>query len=100
MGTGASTRYTESMKPIVLEIPEDIVRSLRVPEARAEEELRREFAVFLVKEGLLSRPKARVLAGMERIEFEDLLARRQVAWEGSIGDVTEDVDLATRILKR
>lgn len=86
---------------MVLEIPDEIVHALRIPERRADEELRKEFAVFLVREGLLSRPMARRLAGMERVEFDDLLARRQVPWEGTIDDVLKDAEAAeTAALQR
>jgi predicted HTH domain antitoxin len=86
------------MATITLEIPADIADALRFPPSRAAEELRREFAVFLVKEGLLPRHKARKLAAMERIAFEDLLARRGVAWEGDADDVFADVEAAERVL--
>ena len=88
------------MAAITLEIPDDVAATLRFPANRASEELRREFAVFLVKEGILPRQKARRLAGMERVAFEDLLARRGVAWEGSVDDVLADVEAAERVLDR
>jgi len=88
------------MAAIVLEIPEAIASALRFPPNRASEELRREFAVFLVKEGLLPRHEARELAAMERLAFEDLLARRGVAWEGTADDVSAEVEAAERILER
>ncbi len=88
------------MAAITLEIPDDVAAALRFPANRASEELRREFAVFLVKEGILPRQKARRLAGMERVAFEDLLARRGVAWEGSVDDVLADVEAAERVLDR
>lgn len=75
------------MAAITLEIPEDVADALRFPPNRATEELRREFAVFLVKEGILPRHKARKLASMERVAFEDLLAQRGVAWDGTAEDV-------------
>jgi hypothetical protein len=80
------------MAAITLEIPEDIAARLRFPPARASEELRREFAVFLVKEGILPRHQARKLAAMDRIAFDDLLAHRQVVWEGTAADVFADAD--------
>ena len=86
------------MAAITLEIPEDVADALRFPPNRATEELRREFAVFLVKEGILPRPKARKLASMERVAFEDLLAQRGVAWDGTAEDVLADVDAAERVL--
>ena len=54
--------------------------------------------MFLVKEGLLPRHKARELAAMERIAFEDLLARRGVAWECTADEVFADIEAAERIL--
>jgi predicted HTH domain antitoxin len=86
------------MAAITLEIPDDIADALRFPPNRASEELRREFAVFLVKEGILPRHKARKLAAMERVAFEDLLARRGVAWEGTADDVFAEVEAAERVI--
>ena len=88
------------MQPIVLEISGDVLDALRLPRDRAEEELRREFAVFLVKEGLLPRQKARLIAAMERLDFDDLLARRHVAWEGTAEEVQGEVEAVERWLPR
>jgi predicted HTH domain antitoxin len=85
---------------ITLEIPERVAAALRFPPGRASEELRHEFAVFLVKEGLLPRHQARQLAALERVAFEDLLARRGVSWEGGADDVFADVDGADQALAR
>ena len=71
---------------------------LRFPPNRASEELEREFAVFLVKEGILPRHETRKLAAMERIAFNDLLAHRQVAWEGTAAEVFADADAVDRVL--
>ncbi len=87
------------MAAITLEIPDDIAAALRFPESRAAEELRREFAVFLVKEGILPRHKARRLAARS-VAFEDLLARRGVAWEGTVEDIFADVEAAERVLDK
>jgi len=76
----ARVNSSNIMAAITLEIPADIVARLRFPPARASEEFRREFAVFLVREGILPRHEARKLAAMDRIAFDDLLAHRQVAW--------------------
>jgi predicted HTH domain antitoxin len=88
------------MAAITLEIPDDIAAALRFPPGRASEELRREFAVFLVKEGILPRHQARQLAALPRVEFEDLLTRRGIAWEGTADEVFADVEAAERILDR
>jgi predicted HTH domain antitoxin len=86
------------MAAITLKISEDIAAKLRFPPGRASEELRREFAVFLVKEGILARHEARKLAAMDRIAFDDLLAHRQVAWEGTAAEVFADADAVDRIV--
>lgn len=88
------------MESLVMEIPPEVLQAMKLPEKRAREELRREFAVFLVKEGLLPRPQARQFAGMERLEFEDLLARRQVPWEGTTEEAFHDMEVAGDILER
>lgn len=93
----ASTLW-QVMAAILLEIPEDIAAALRFPPGRASEEVRREFAVFLVKEGLLPRKKARELAGMERVAFEDLLARRGVGWDAGVEEVFAEVEAAEQKL--
>jgi predicted HTH domain antitoxin len=77
-----------------LPIPDDAFQALRLPPGRAEEELRREFAVFLVKEGLLEPSRARTIAAMDRLAFQDLLARREVAWSGSPEDAIADMHAA------
>ena len=87
------------MSAVSLQIPEDAVDFLKLPPERAEEELRREFAVFLVKEGLLGRAQARRVAQMERLAFEDLLARRRVPWGGSPADARHDLATARAAAK-
>lgn len=87
------------MASLMPALPEAIATRLRVlPAPRASEELRREFAVCLVKEGLLPRHEARKLSAMGRLAFDDLLAHRRVAWEGSAADVFADADAMDRVL--
>ncbi|WP_462320421.1 UPF0175 family protein [Halochromatium sp.] len=77
-----------------LPIPEDAFNALKLPPSRAEEELRREFAIFLVQEGLLGPSQARTIADMDRLAFQALLARRQVAWGGSPEEAIDDMQAA------
>lgn len=74
-----------------LPIPDDAFNALKLPSDRADEELRREFAVFLVKEGLLGPSQARTIADMDRLAFQDLLTQRQVGWGGSPEDAIDDM---------
>lgn len=66
------------MSAFRLEIPEGILAHVRIGPAELEETLRRELAVQLYARGLLPKPAARQLAGMERIAFDDLLGRRHI----------------------
>ncbi len=88
------------MASLSIEIPGEVVEALGLPQGRAEEELRREFAVFLVRERLLSPHRARLLTRMERLDFEDLLARRRVPWNGTAEEVAEETAVADRLLRQ
>ncbi len=79
---------------LCLQIPDEAYAALKLPPGRAEEELQHEFAVFLVKEGLLHPAQARTVANMERVEFQALLARRKVEWGGSPDDALDDLATA------
>jgi len=83
-----------TMTTLRLQIPEEAFKALKLPPGRAEEELQHEFAVFLVKEGLLDPAHARTVARMGRVEFQDLLARRKVEWSASPDDALHDLATA------
>ena len=57
-----------------ISISDSIVQALRLPEQRIERELRRELAVALYTQDILSFGKARELAEMDKYEFGQLLA--------------------------
>ncbi|EDX78492.1 conserved hypothetical protein [Coleofasciculus chthonoplastes PCC 7420] len=61
-----------------LSIPDSVLRAIRLPEQRIEQELLCKFAVALYTEKLLSFAKARELAQIDKYEFGQLLAQRQV----------------------
>jgi predicted HTH domain antitoxin len=82
------------MTTFCLQIPDEVYRALKLPPARAEEELQHEFAVFLVKEGLLGPTQARAIAKMNRLAFQNLLAQRKVEWGGSPEDALRDLETA------
>jgi predicted HTH domain antitoxin len=82
------------MTTLCLQIPDEAFKVLKLPPGRAEEELRQEFAVFLVKEGLLGPAQARTIAKMGRLAFQELLTRRQVEWGGSPEDALHDLETA------
>lgn len=77
-------------------IPEEVVRALKVPPQEAEAELRRELALALYRRGALPLGKARLLAGMNRRDFEEFLGQRGVPRHYGEEELEEDVRYARR----
>ena len=61
---------------VTLEIPADVLSSMRVPPQEVEERLRLELAVALYAQNLLASGKACSLAGLTRLEWETVLGQR------------------------
>ncbi len=80
---------------ITLRIPDSITRSLRIPEAEAEQRLRQELAVALYAQGLLSFGKASELAGEDRFRFASILTQRGIARHYGHEELTEDLKYAS-----
>lgn len=81
---------------VTLELPDDIgQRLLEIPQ-QAEPDVRRELAIALYREGKLPAGRAARLAGMERWDFERLLAERQVEFPMSAEVAAADVLNALR----
>ncbi len=78
-----------------MKISEEILGATRM----TEEELAREFAVFLYREAKLSLARAKAIAGMDRLRFQRLLAGRGIAVRYGRADVRADL-AALRKLKR
>lgn len=77
-----------------IELPGDVYDAVNVPEDVRDEVLRRELAVSLYREQLLSAGKARELAGCSRREFHDLLGERGVERHYTDEELAEDLDYA------
>lgn len=82
------------MAKLTLEISPEILDALRFPPAEVENELRKELAVALYRRGILPLGKARLLAEMDRWQFEQLLGERQVARHYTETDLEEDLEYA------
>jgi predicted HTH domain antitoxin len=94
-GTGKSYRNeVPSMTKLVLEIPEDVQSALRLPPGEAEREMLKELAVALYERQALSFGKARALAQMTHLEFDELLGERNVIRHYSADDLEEDIEYA------
>ena len=79
---------------ITVMIPESIAKSLRVPEAEAEQRVREELAAALYARGLLSFGKASELAGISRFAFADVVAQRGISRHYGQDELNEDTAYA------
>ncbi len=79
---------------ITVQIPESIARSLRVPEAEAEQRVREELAAALYARGLLSFGKASELARVSRFAFSDVVTERGIPRHYGQQELNEDAAYA------
>ena len=94
METRMKTMHVEEVPNLILKIPGDIVDALRLPPAEVEDTLTKELALALYQRGVLSSGKASVLAGMGRMEFEELLGRRHIIRHYTERNLEEDIEYA------
>jgi predicted HTH domain antitoxin len=80
----------ETTMKITLQIPDSVARSLRIPEAEAEELLHQELAAALYANGLLSFGKTSELAGLSRVAFSGILGQRHIARHYAEDEMNED----------
>ncbi len=82
------------MTQIVIDVPRDVWDAVKLPPSEREQALRQELALALYERGVLALGKARVLAGMSRWEFEELLGQRRVVRHYTAADLAEDTRYA------
>lgn len=68
-------------------IPDDILQATRM----SEEELKREIAVLLFQKEKLTLGQASHLAGINRLQFQHLLASRQIPVHYDVAEFEEDL---------
>jgi predicted HTH domain antitoxin len=81
---------------VTLEIPAEIASSVRVPPQERQSRLMLELAVALYSQNLLPSGKACALAGLTRLEWEELLGQRKVLRHYSDADLAEDLSHGKR----
>ena len=81
-------------KALSLEIPEDVLKSVKLPPDEIEKEFRQELALALYKRGVLSSGKACILAQMTRWQFETLLGEREIPRHYSAENLEDDIHYA------
>jgi predicted HTH domain antitoxin len=79
-----------------ISISDSILQALRLPEQRIEQELRRELAIALYTQDILSFGKARELAEMGKYEFGQLLSLRGVVRHYGFVELDDDLSYARR----
>jgi predicted HTH domain antitoxin len=79
---------------LLLEIPESIAASLKLPEAEIEPRLRLELAIALYVQGILSGGKASELAKVSRYSFAEELGRRDIPRHYTGADLEADLKYA------
>jgi len=79
------------MTQIVIDVPRDVLDAVKLPSSEIEKALRHELALALYARGALALGKARVLAGMTRWEFEELLGQRRIVRHYTAADLAEDI---------
>ena len=76
---------------VVLKIPKEITRSMKLPEKELPQRLKIELAVRLYQVGVLTFGKARELAGMSKWEFQFLLGQEGILRRYDVEDLEKDL---------
>lgn len=79
---------------ITLDIPNNIHEALHVSPAETERRLKLELAVTLYAQSVLGLGKAAELAGMSRMDFNDVLAERKIPMHYGQNELEEDLAYA------
>lgn len=79
------------MKSIKLEIPEEILYHAKI-KGDMRNELKKELAVHLYEEKILSLGNAIKLSGLSFIEFHNLLGERKIPRHYDISDLEKDLE--------
>jgi predicted HTH domain antitoxin len=80
------------MKTLAIEIPEEVMVAVKIPRNRWETELKKELALQLYRENLISFANAHRLAGMTKIEFHYLLGERKIPRQYDVEDYEKDLE--------
>ena len=76
---------------IIMDIPEDLLKAIRLPTEEVPARLKRELAIRLYRKELLSFGKARQLAGMTRWDFHDLLGNEGISRRYDVQELEDDL---------
>jgi predicted HTH domain antitoxin len=80
---------------IMLEIPDSIVRAMRLPRKEQTRQLKMELALSLYAQGILSFGKACELAETTKLEFSLVLGKRNIPRQYDEQDLQDDIAYAS-----
>lgn len=87
------------MKTLTLDIPEEVLIAIKIPRDRLKTDLKRELALQLYRENMISFANAHRMADMTKIEFHYLLGERRITRQYNGEDYDRDLEnLSARIL--
>lgn len=78
----------------LMEIPEDVLTSIKIPKKELEKELKINLAVVLYQKDAISLGKARKLADMNKWEFLEELGKRKIPRHYTEKELGEDLAFA------
>lgn len=78
----------------LVEIPEDILASIRIPRKELEKELKTDLALTLYQREAISFGNARKLTGMSKWEFLEELSKRKIQRHYTERELREDLSFA------
>ena len=80
--------------PLTLEIPDEILDSIKIPKGKAKEELLKELAIVLYEKEIASMGVVRKLSKLTKWEFIDELAKRGIKRHYYDEELMEDLKYA------
>lgn len=80
------------MKTLSVEIPESISLSIKIPESELKERLKVELAIRLYQKGILGFGKARELAGQNKWQFQEILAKENIPLNYDVEELERDLE--------
>ena len=79
------------MPKIALDVPDEVLLTLKFPGTDLESGLKTELAIHLYREGLLTEANACRLAGIPRLAFDALLCQLKIPIHGDVADLNRDL---------
>jgi predicted HTH domain antitoxin len=80
------------MKTVTLDIPTEVLIAVKIPRNRLQIDLKRELALQLYRENMISFANAHRLAEMSKLEFHYLLGERQIPRQYDVEDYEKDLE--------